>query len=181
MRLFFALWPPAPVAKALSDVAECCAQRLGGRATRTATIHMTLAFLGEQPREKLPEILAAARAVRMAPFDLSLDRLGGWRHHRLLWAGCQSAPVALQDLAAGLHARLRNSAAAFGAGDAERAKWHFFPHVTLVRKLPAQAFPLALPACRPLSWPCRSFVLVESRLSAAGAEYRLMDTFDCCD
>lgn len=181
MRLFFALWPNASVAKALSDVAEGCAQRLGGRATRAATIHMTLAFLGEQPREKLAEILAAARAVRMTPFDLSLDRLGSWRHHRLLWAGCRSAPAALQDLVADLRARLRDSAAVFGEGDAERAKWHFFPHVTLVRKLPAQAFPLALPELRPLSWPCRNFVLVESRLSADGADYRVINTFDCCD
>lgn len=172
MRLFFALWPQAHLAEMLADAAARCTQRFGGRAMRVATIHLTLVFLGERPRADLSRITAAARAVRMKPFDLSLDRLGGWRHKRLLWAGCQSPPNELQELADSLRASLLNVGIDF-----DEAARRFFPHVTLVRKLPAQAFPLALPALPPLSWRCQDFALVESRLSDVGAAYRVIETF----
>lgn len=172
MRLFFALWPEAPLAQMLANVAEQCTQRWGGRATRVAAIHMTLAFLGERPQAELSRIIAAAREVCIKPFDLSLDRLGGWRHQCLLWAGCQSPPGKLRDLVDSLRASLLNVDPAFG-----EAGRRFFPHVTLVRKLPVQAFPLAPRACQPRSWRCRNFVLVRSCLSATGATYDVLETF----
>lgn len=172
MRLFFALWPQELLAEMLTDVAERCSRRFGGRPMRVATIHMTLAFLGERPQADLPRITAAARTVRMKPFDLSLDRLGCWRHERLLWAGCQSLPSELQDLVDSLQGGLLNAGIAFN-----EAGRRFFPHVTLVRQLPAQAFPLALPTLPPLFWHCQNFVLVESRLSDVGATYRVIDAF----
>ena len=47
MRLFFALWPPEDLSRALADGAEALARRFGGKPARRETIHLTLAFLGE--------------------------------------------------------------------------------------------------------------------------------------
>ena len=75
-RLFFALWPSPHAVESLAGVARDCALRFGGRPTRAETVHMTLAFLGEQPDARFSDIVAAASSVAFAPFDLKLDRLG---------------------------------------------------------------------------------------------------------
>lgn len=172
MRLFFALWPSPETVEALASVACERARYLGGKATRSETIHLTLAFLGEQPAESLPEIVAAARAVRAAPFEVVVDQLGVWRHNRLLWAGCQSLPAELTVLVDSLRAALREAAIRF---DEEHRR--FMPHLTLVRKLPETAFPLVLPPISPLVWHCGRFVLVESVLSASGPSYHVLADF----
>ena len=172
MRLFFALWPEDRLAASLAEVAAECTKRFGGRKTRATTIHMTLAFLGEQPTARFPDIVAAARSIRWPPFSLTLDRLGAWPRNRLLWAGCLSPPDELLALADSLHAALRQTGVSF-----EDAKRRFVPHVTLARKLPENSFPLELPVFQARPWHCTHFVLVESRLSAGGADYRVVDTF----
>lgn len=171
MRFFFALWPPPALAGCLAEQAQVCASHFGGRATRAETIHLTLAFLGEQPDARLGDIVAAARSLTMTPFDLSLDRFGAWRHNRLLWAGCREAPEALLALASSLRGALLQAGIRF---DAERG---FAPHLTLVRSLPDTAFPLALPLLAPLSWRCTGFMLMESRPLAGGAGYRCVAEF----
>ena len=172
MRLFFALWPSPETAEALAGVACEEVRRLGGKATRAETIHLTLAFLGEQPAERLPEVIAAARKVRTAPFELVIDQLGVWRHNRLLWTGCQSLPGELTVLVEGLRVALHQPAIRF---DVEHRR--FMPHLTLVRKLPEAAFPPSLPPISPLVWRCERFVLVQSVLSAAGPNYRVVADF----
>ena len=172
MRLFFALWPSPETVEALAGVASEGARRLGGKATQAETIHLTLAFLGEQPAECLPEVMAAARTVRTAPFELVIDQLGVWRHNRLLWAGCQSLPGELTALVEGLRVALHQVAIRF---DEEHRR--FMPHLTLVRKLPEAAFPPSLPPISPLVWHCDRFVLVESVLSTSGPSYRALADF----
>ena len=172
MRLFFALWPPDELLEPLSRIAGREAIRLSGKATRRETIHLTLAFLGEQEAARLPEILAAARGVCAVPFEFRIDRLGGWRHQRLMWAGCESVPDELQSLAGRLRERLCRAGIAF-----DDKKRPFVPHLSLVRKLPERVFPLDLPPIESLPWRCDRFVLVESQLSQTGPAYRLLETF----
>ena len=169
-RVFFALWPAAENARQLAALAGEFARTAGGRATRPETIHLTLAFLGDVAVDRLPALVDAARAVRAAPFALTLDRCGYWSHNRLLWAGCSHVPEALSDLAGKLAEAL--SGAGFLNTTGQRS---FTPHVTLVRKV-AQRDP-PVPACVPLVWPCTSFVLVRSTLTAAGPSYRPLAEF----
>ena len=169
-RVFFALWPPPEVARQLSAVADSFAQCAGGRATREATVHLTLAFIGDVPLERLPDLERAARNVRAEAFDLTLDQFGLWHHNRIFWAGCSIVPPALVELASALSAALQ--AAGFEVADARR---HFTPHVTLVRKVKALAAPL--PPGQTLPWPCTKFVLVRSQLSASGAYYQTLAEF----
>ena len=172
MRLFFALWPPEGVADTLTGLARQQAERYGGKITRPESIHLTLAFLGEQPVDRLAEIVDVARRVGMVSFDLVIDRLGSWRHNRLLWAGSETVPHALSSLVDDLCGALRRAAIPF-----DNDPHGFVPHLTLLRKLPAAAFPLAPMSIQPIHWSCASFVLVESCLSSAGANYRVVAEF----
>ena len=169
-RVFFALWPPPEVARQLSAVADSFAQCAGGRATRQATVHLTLAFIGDVPLERLPDLERAAREVRAEAFDLTLDQFGLWHHNRIFWAGCSVPPPALAGLSASLVTALQ--AAGFDVADARRT---FTPHVTLVRKV--VTFDTALPPCAPLAWRCARFVLVRSTLSADGSSYQAIAEF----
>ncbi|MDR2450757.1 MAG: RNA 2',3'-cyclic phosphodiesterase [Candidatus Accumulibacter sp.] len=171
MRLFFALWPPEPVARALACAARALARSFGGRAARRETIHLTLAFPGEVADERLPEVIAAARRVRAEPFELLVDRLGVWRRQRLIWAGCPVAPP-LRALVLDLRERLR--AAEVACDEPQR----FVPHLTLVRKA-GDAASAELPAFGPLPWPCGNFALVRSRRTEAGPDYLVVAEFPC--
>ena len=169
-RVFFALWPPPEIAGQLAALAASFAAQAGGRPTREATVHLTLAFIGDVPLERLADLEHAARNVRAESFDLTLDRFGLWQHNRIFWAGCSIVPPALVDLASALSAALQG--AGFEVADAHRK---FTPHVTLVRKVKALAAPL--PPSHTLPWRSTKFVLVRSDLSASGASYQTLAEF----
>ena len=166
------MWPPPAQAERLAALAGDCVHRFGGLATRQETIHLTLAFLGEVPEVLLPVLLARVQAVRTAGFDLCIDRLGYWRHNRLLWAGCVAPPDGLLALATDLREALRDVGILLD--DAAR---RFTPHLTLVRKVPEKSVPPVLPDIEPVCWQGEGFVLVESQLSATGAIYRPLAKF----
>lgn len=174
-RVFVALWPPADQAAALASLADDSARRFGGRATRRETIHLTLAFIGEVPNERLPRLIEVLEKVAAAPFELCVDRLGYWRHNRLFWAGCSDTLQPLLALVASIKRELGSNGFAVG-----RPNEAFVPHLTLVRKLPHPNLPEMteqLPEARSISWWCRHFVLVESALSSAGSSYRQLAVF----
>ena len=171
MRLFFALWPPPKVVERLSEYACLSAAEIGGKATRPETLHLTLAFLGDQPEELLPDIIAAAQRVHCPLMDVVIDRIEAWRHNRLLCAGI-SQPEKLVPLHETLLAMLR--AQAIPSDDEAH---QFVPHVTLVRKLPDRAFPFASRKISIAPWQSKDFALVESVRPSAGANYRTIATF----
>lgn len=159
----------------LAEIAGNAAASFGGRATRHNTIHLTLAFLGEVPESRLPELCSVADSVQGQSFIMTLDRLGYWRHNRLLWAGSQGAVAQLGKLVSHLRHLLANSGFKV---DAERQG--FVPHVTLVRKLPATVGLLEkqqFPSFETLAWRADRFVLVRSRLSSSGSEYLILREF----
>lgn len=171
MRLFFALRPAARATECLATIADEAATSLGGKPTRRETIHLTLAFLGEIAEARILDVLATGNALRASAFDLSIDRLGLWRHNHLVWAGCSSVPAGLSALAGGLGDAL--SAAGF-AFDNKRP---FAPHVTLVRKIPDFVTEDRLPRIDPIAWECSDFLLMHSRPSAAGPAYEVLAGF----
>ena len=150
------------------------AARIGGRATRPETIHITLAFVGDVPEARLPELVAAARAVAGEPSVVEVDRLAHWGHNHICWAGCSRPPPALDRLVAALRQQLL--AAGFAV---DRAQDAFIPHVTLVRKTHSAAPASVLEP--PLHWPVREFVLVRSELGGEGSTYRELARFPLAD
>lgn len=170
-RVFFALWPPASVAARLAGVAAECAGLFGGRATRQETIHLTLAFLGNVSEQRLPELCRAVSGVGGRAFGLQMDRLAYWPHKRLAWAGCGQRVPALDELVLALRQALVVDGFAFDASHPD-----FVPHVTLLRRMPADAVPV-LPDLPVIDWRCEHFVLAASQATEAGASYRILAEF----
>lgn len=161
-RVFFALWPDEAVADTLFQAATAARDAVGGRRMRRETLHLTLAFIGAVPPQRIEALKGVAAAVRNPAFTLRLDRLRGLPRKQLAWIEAASPPPALAALAAELHARL----AAAGFPLETRP---FAGHVTLLRNAREAGATAAQP---PIEWPVRDFVLVQSHLDAAGASYR---------
>lgn len=163
LRLFFALWPDPATRDALAATAGSLRRICGGRAPPANNLHLTLAFLGDVPEVRVPELADLAATLVAEPLVLELDRIGYWRQQRLVWAGPQSRPDALAALAAALADSLR----AHGFRSERRS---FQPHVTLLRdapRAPAQA------ACGPLAWRPTQFVLACAQPAGRGVRYRI--------
>ena len=54
---------------------------------RRENIHLTLAFLGDTEASLVPDLIALARDIAFAPMRLPLDRIGYWKHNRIIWCG----------------------------------------------------------------------------------------------
>jgi 2'-5' RNA ligase len=160
LRLFLALWPDEATRTALSHAGKWLHKHWGGRRMRADTLHITLAFLGSTPTERLDDLIACAESVRATAFELVLDQAGYWRHNRIGWLGANQTPPQQVELVTALNAALQ------AAGFPVDARPHV-PHVTLLRNT-AGGEP---PPCEPVHWPVRDFVLVSSRTESDGAHY----------
>lgn len=163
-RVFFALWPDEEVARRLDEAGCLAHHRLKGRRMRRETLHLTLAFIGDLARERLPALAEIAAVIRLPPFELVFDRLQCLPRKKIAWAAA-TPPAGLLDLAAGLEAQLE----AAGFRTEERP---FAAHVTLLRN--AHCMPGATADSLHIDWPVRDFVLVESELKPEGASYRIL-------
>ena len=155
-RLFFAIWPDEGAAAALRALSAELQSRAGGRAVPPDKIHLTLAFLGEVAADRADDLVKAADKVREAPFELVLDRVGGFRRARVAWAGASEPPPALLSAERTLREALR-------ARGFELEERPFKPHVTLVRKADRTLAPAAIEA---VAWPVREIALVSSELGS---------------
>jgi 2'-5' RNA ligase len=163
-RLFFALWPDASVSDAFAALAQEVGGDAGGRPTAPENIHLTLAFLGDQPRRIARELSAAAARIAAPEFDLVFDRIDSWRKNAVAWAGVQSVPEPLVELHRAVGGALRAS----GLEPEERP---FAVHVTLARHISTS---VRRPLAPPLVWRVTAFALVASELTSAGACYRVL-------
>jgi 2'-5' RNA ligase len=168
-RVFFALWPDAEAVAHLSALAHELTAH-GSRVMRPGSLHLTLAFVGAVPAERIPQLEEIAGAIRAEPFELSLDRLGFWPRGGVLWAGCRQAPAPLRRLAGTLAADLRGAGFAIDA----RAGADLVPHVTLARRARCASLPRLE---TPIAWRVQDFALVESHLLPSAASYRTLAGF----
>lgn len=157
------MWPDARTRERLAAVAADLPLR-GGRRVRPENLHLTLAFIGEVQAAQAACLEAAAAEVRAAPFELVIDRLGGFGRARVVWLGCRRRCEALLALVRGL-----NQALYKGCGYAPQAR-PFAAHLTVARRARHPPRPQAV---GPVSWPVNEFVLVESNLEPDGVRYTL--------
>ncbi len=160
-RLFFAIWPDGAVRDQLDKVSLGLHQACGGRRTRAATVHLTLAFLGEVELGRIPTLLELASRVVGTAFELRLTRFDWWRKKRIAWAAPEQVPAALSALVEDLAVRLKEA-------DFRIDERPYSPHVTLVRKADCR---LADFSASPVEWPVEEFVLVRSVMSENGSSY----------
>jgi 2'-5' RNA ligase len=161
-RCFFALWPDEALADALYALGRASQAVCGGRLMRRESLHLTLAFLGDIPTDRVADAMGVVEAITVEPFELTLDRVGYWKHNRILWAGGVSPRLTF--LADALNAGLR--AAGFGLDTRP-----FSPHVTLLRDARCSAAPVL---SEPFAWRARELVLAESRRASDGARYEIV-------
>ena len=183
MRLFIALSLPDEAREQLSAIQGRMRElALPLRTARAEGLHITLAFLGETPEDRVGPIRAAMQdaSAGTAPFRVALAGLGTFpnqRRPRVLWAGLTGDIEAL----ATLHARLNDRLTAAELPAEARS---FRPHVTLGRAT-ADWAPAQLTALRELlthppaglhSWVARDLHLMRSELGRAGARYTTLYT-----
>lgn len=155
-RLFFALYPDAALRPAIVAAAQNAALAAGvsGKRTDPERLHLTVYFLGEVDAAAEAFARQAADGIRVAPFELVLDRVGSFAHSHVLWLGASVVPAGLREL----HDRLGDGLAGLG----ERANRKALkPHVTCYRHIDR---PLPDTAIAPIRWPVREFCLVHSEL-----------------
>ncbi|WP_246533160.1 RNA 2',3'-cyclic phosphodiesterase [Pseudomonas lalucatii] len=161
MRLFFALRCPTGLAERIAEWRD--GQRLSGRPVVAANLHLTLAFLGQQPSTRLGELRGLAAALQATAFELRLDRLVH-RRNGLLYLAPSEPPAALLDLAGQLHLALRTA----GFTLEERS---FLAHLTLMRRCSARP----PPTCPTFDWSVGHFALLASETSQRGGLYQQLE------
>ena len=180
MRLFIAIPLPADPAAQAAGILPLALPGL--RRVRPENLHVTLAFLGQTPDERLADVVAAAReaAARVTTFDLTFDRAGRFPERgrpRVIWLGIGDGEASVVELGAGVYAGLRGRDLRFD--DRPLA-----PHLTLARvaddATTAQAKTagaalegLELPALR---FPVSAIAVVQSVLSPKGPRYTALET-----
>ncbi len=177
-RLFVALEVPVAIQRVLASRARSLAALDSAlRPVAESAIHLTIKFLGDVERARVPDVLAAlARGVLgLAPARLELVGLGAFPKPavaRVVWVGVRDGQP-LVSLAARVEAELE------GLGFA-REERPFHPHVTLGRlragaRHPALANALAAATEESAGEFLASAVsLFESELAPAGARYSLL-------
>ena len=160
LRLFVALWPTRATRGALAAAQAALPWPAAARPVGAEGLHLTLAFIGMLPQERLPEVAHAA-AVASARVQLVLDRIELWKGGTAVLCPTQ-VPAALQELQGRLAASLQAAGVPFDA----RA---FAPHVTLARQARGLE-PATLP---PLRWRSSGHMLALS----AGGRYSVIARF----
>jgi RNA 2',3'-cyclic 3'-phosphodiesterase len=172
MRLFFAVELPPDVQAELGRLRPKDDDR-DYRWANVAQLHVTLAFLGQQPAEQLPvlEAVGAQAATASQRGVLKLGQPGSFgskRAPRVLWVALDGEIHKLEALQKRLDGGLRN--AGFTLEDRP-----FRPHVTLARRRESArsgAPPDWPPAVRGRTeFELRHLTLFESRLSPRGPTY----------
>ena len=166
LRLFFAIYPPVEVQGVLATAANRLRSSCGGRAVPAQRIHLTLAFIGPTPRERLEAIIAAASPVTADPFVLSIDTLGRFRKTGIVWAGC-SSHEAVSAFADTLHIALRQ------AGCALEVR-RYVPHITLLRDV---SVGISAHDAVKVQWKVSEFMLMQSINQGAALVYRPIHVF----
>jgi 2'-5' RNA ligase len=131
-------------------------------------LHVTLAFLGSVPQERIAEVAGVAARVAgevrgISPLQLAFDAIELWKKARVICATARATPPVIA-LASALQSQL---------GIQESGP--FRPHITLVRKV---AHPIGARDISTVASSFTQFVLVESLTEPQGAVYRVIGSFD---
>lgn len=188
MRLFVALELSAESRRELSRRIAALRNRLPrARWVDPEILHLTLLFLGDTEADKVPALTShLAEAFDRPSFSVRVEGGGTFppnRPARVAWVGIEvweGEPTALVDLQAAVSAA---AVQAVGFVPEERA---FTPHVTLARcsdswpRDAAEKFAAAFPGAVGAPFPVHRGLLLESKLSPRGPQYREVAAFPLC-
>ena len=149
----------------------------GARWVEPDQLHMTLAFLGEQPHDVHREVCDSLEGLEFTPFELrfqSVNYFGSKKAPRTLWADVCSSPELMT-----LQKKVSKHCQALGIKIESR---RFRPHLTLARLNRTSFADLArsleaLSLVRTDPFWIDSFELFSSKLHPNGAVYRVEHNF----
>lgn len=161
MRLFLALIPPPELRRRFGELADTAHSHCGGRRVADDNLHLTLAFLGEQPKHRAEELADWLGGMRLAPGQWRLDRWGHFAEPGIVWIG--GAP---ESGLTRLQHSLREDLEGLGIDARPR---RFTPHITLLRRAehPSGA---SLPEVA-LDWSYSRAALILSEPTHQGSRY----------
>jgi 2'-5' RNA ligase len=163
-RLFIALWPDPRVRAVLREWRDSWEWPKSASPVRTEQLHVTLHFLGNIPRLRVPELVQGI-GVRFAPFKLEFG-------HPEVWHGgiAVLAPDAVPEPLLALHGALSEALERLGLTPEARL---YRPHVTLARRAGSALAPIQGP---PIRWKVKGYALMESKVGD-GAEYGIVQAY----
>ena len=168
LRIFFALWPDVVLREQLNNAGKSISVEPPVRRVPDYNLHLTLHFIGNVYRDQLLCMQQQARLVEAERFEFGIDCQGHFSKPRVAWLGCSEIPAALQYLHRQLGQGLRHC-------DYQPESRRYHPHITVARKIQSIA------ECKnfaPIRWRVEKFVLIESRSTGSGVEYRVIDSYD---
>lgn len=171
MRIFIALDMPDPLP---DQLAALQAGLPAGTPLGRETLHLTLAFAGEQPQEQVEALHEELSLIKSPAFEVQLSGVGtfGKGRPRVLYAGVEENPE--------LRVLQRKVVSAIRRAGLPAPKGRFHPHVTLARfrrrldmhELAHLGGYLAMhDGFHPPAFLAASFVLFQSTLHPQGARY----------
>ena len=163
-RLFFALHPDASAAAEIERVVAALKTggSVRGRWLNMQKHHATVQFLGThagRPGAIIEQARVAAAQIRLAPFEIVLDRVETFGGHRQAPCVLRFTPDSDKSVRT-LHSVLGKALAA--AGLAHVLEGRFTPHLTIAYVNRHLTEPIAV---APIAWRVRDFALVESHES----------------
>ncbi len=175
MRAFVGIPLDGPEAEALLDVQGRIAV---GREVPAANLHLTLAFLDDQPVEMLEALHEELELIRHSQFELHLKGMDIFGAPRSRSFGLLAAP---DPVLMALQADVAQAARRLGIGLEKR---RFRPHVTLSRfrdgKQPPERVQAALSRGASLEIdpiPVSEIALYRSSLTSDGAVYEILSSY----
>jgi RNA 2',3'-cyclic 3'-phosphodiesterase len=180
VRLFIAIPLPPDLAQRAVEILPTSLPGL--RRVKAENMHVTLAFLGQTPDDRLGDVTQAAAeaARRVSRFTLAFGRAGRFPERgrpRVVWMGIAEGAQGVIDLGEGVYAGLRSRGLRFE--DRPLA-----PHLTLARVVEdataAEAKTVSaavddLPGAS-LAFDVSDIAVVQSALSPKGARYTALAT-----
>lgn len=165
-RVFFALWPSDELRHDIEHETRHAARHSGGRIIPARNLHITLAFLGSVPEERVADARECGALIKVEPFTLILGTLNWWQKQELL---CLEPTSGVEALVKHVD-RLRIALGSRGFAVEHRP---FRPHVTLARDVRREH---AFKPIRQLRWQVERIELVESQTLPTGSEYTILPT-----
>lgn len=183
MRLFVAVTPPPEALDHLEAAVAAVRVELGDAAdpalrwARRDSWHLTLAFLGEVPDDRVPDVRRRqARAARRHPRCRLALRGAGRFDGRVLWVGVSGDVGPLRRLAASVAAGARRAGV-----DVDTRPLR--PHLTIARaREPVDLRPAvtAVDGYEGPAWTAEETLLVRSRLGAGPGRTAVHEVIDRC-
>lgn len=154
-RLFIGLELNDQARKTLDVFRRELLSTVTGKLTPPSLYHLTLCFLGQTPRERIPDLCALIDQVKKQPFPLSLGELGTFKNGSILWIGIEEPSPQLYELQ-------RSLSGALDMAGFRVEKGAYAPHITLGRQV---KLPKKLPGPPKASFQVTGVTLFESTRS----------------